>query len=158
MSTRPASPPDGEDRPTETTPTHVACDLDRTPNSHVRDLVRELLAGRSGVMVEDAVLVADELVSNAHQHAVAPRQCRLTLLDGGSRLRIEVDDASPEPPRERTPDSSGGRGLILVARLSSNWGVHRHADHKTVWADLAFDRPGSSGHAPHMTAVSSRLP
>ncbi|MFL6124999.1 ATP-binding protein [Actinophytocola sp.] len=158
MSARPASPADdGERRPAGTSPTNVTCALDKTPNSHVRDLVRDLLAGRSGVMVEDAVLVADELVSNAHQHGDAPRHCRLVLLDNGSRLRIEVDDSSPHPPRARTPDSSGGRGLILVDRLSSRWGVQRHAHHKTVWAELALDRPGSSGHAPHMTAMSNRL-
>lgn len=136
-------------------PTHVACDLDKAPNRSVRDLVRSVLTGRTGVMVEDAVLVADELVSNAHRHGDAPRICRLGLRDRGRCLRIEVDDASPDQPRMRTPDSTGGRGLILVDRLATAWGVQHHAHRKTVWAELALDRPGSSGHAPHMAAAPS---
>jgi hypothetical protein len=131
----------------------IACDLDKVPNRSIRDLVRGVLTGRTGITVEDAVLVAEELVSNAHRHGDAPRVCRLTLLGQGRRLRIEVDDASPTQPRMRTPDNTGGRGLVLVNMLASAWGVQRHAHHKTVWAELALDRPGSSGHAPHMTAA-----
>jgi hypothetical protein len=157
MSVQLASPPDGERNPADSIPTSVACDLDKTPNSNVRDLVRGLLTGRTGLMIEDAVLVADELVTNAHRHGDAPRHCRLALLERAGLLRIEVDDASPTPPRIRTPDSSGGRGLILVDRLSSRWGVQHHVHHKTVWAELALDRPGSSGHAPHLTPVPNQL-
>ena len=153
MSVQPTWPPDGEFHPIDTNPTKVACDLDKASNSTVRDLVRDLLTGRSGVVVEDAVLVADELVSNAHQHGDAPRHCRLELCEHGALLRIEVDDTSLNPPRIRTPDNFGGRGLILVDRLSARWGVHHHAHHKTVWAELALDRPGNSGQPRHLTAV-----
>lgn len=129
------------------------CDLDATPVREVRRLVRDMLNGRAGIMVDDAVLVADELISNAHQHGRAPRQCRFDLIDHGRCVRIEVDDCSPEQPRLRTPDRSGGRGLLLVDRLSSSWGVRNDADHKTVWAELALDQAGSSGHARHLKSV-----
>jgi hypothetical protein len=114
-----------------------------------------MLNGRAGIMVDDAVLVADELVSNAHQHGRAPRHCRFALIDQGRCVRIEVDDASSAQPRLRTPDRSGGRGLLLVDRLSSSWGVRNDADHKTVWAELALDQAGRSGHARHLNAVSN---
>lgn len=143
----------GEPDATDLNPMHHARDLDKAPSRSVRDLVRDVLTGRTGVLVEDAVLVADELVSNAHRHGEAPRTCRLGLLDQGRRLRIEVDDASPAQPRMRTPDSTGGRGLVLVDRLATAWGVQRHAHHKTVWAEFVLDRPGGSGHVPHMTAA-----
>jgi anti-sigma regulatory factor (Ser/Thr protein kinase) len=159
MSVRPASLPEGGDgglNAEDRNPTTVACDLDKTPNSTVRDVVRTLLTGRSGLMVEDAVLVTDELVSNAHRHGGSPGHCRFALLDNGGYLRIEVDDASQDPPRIRPADSSGGRGLVLVDRLASHWGVQHHAHHKTVWAELALDRPGSSGHARHMATVSDQ--
>lgn len=104
-------------------------------------------------MVDDAVLVADELISNAHRHGRAPRRCRLALIDQGRCVRIEVDDTSARQPRMRIPDRSGGRGLMLVDRLASSWGVCNHADHKTVWAELALDRAGSSGHARHLTVA-----
>jgi hypothetical protein len=45
--------------------------------------------------------------------------------------------------------------LILVDGLSSSWGVRPDAGHKTVWAELALDGAGSSGHARHM-AVAPR--
>ena len=80
----------------------------------------------------------------------APRVCRFGFLDQGRCLRIEVDDTAPEQPRIRTPDRTGGRGLVLVDRLASSWGVQHHAQHKTVWAELQLDQPGSSGHARHL--------
>jgi hypothetical protein len=76
---------------------------------------------------------------SATRHATAPRVCRLSLIDQGRCLRIEVDDGSPEPPRMRTPDRHGGRGLVLVDRLASAWGVDQHGRGKTVWAELVVD-------------------
>lgn len=115
--------------------------------------MRDLVADRDGVMVDDAVLVVDELVSNAYRHAAAPRACRLALLDRGRRLRVEVDDASSDPPRMRTPDRSGGRGLVLVARLAAAWGVQHYRDHKTVWAELTVQGAGTGGHARHLATA-----
>jgi two-component sensor histidine kinase len=114
----------------------ATCDLDRMSNRKVRNLVRGLLSGRSGVLVDDAVQVVDELVSNASRHGHAPRRCRIELLDDGRRLRIEVDDAAPGLPRPRPPDDTGGRGLILVDEMATAWGVQRHARYKTVWAEV----------------------
>jgi two-component sensor histidine kinase len=134
----------------DSTPMDMTCDLETTTTRDVRHRVRDLLTGRAGVVVDDAVLVADELVSNAHRHGTAPRVCRLGLIHQGRCLRIEVDDASPHEPKIRTPDRSGGRGLVLIDRLASSWGVYRHGHHKTVWAELVLDRTGSSGHAPYL--------
>lgn len=129
-------------------PAGVGHVLDGTTTRHVRALVRGLLAGRADLVVDDAVLVADELVGNAHLHGDAPRLCRLALVNHGRRLRIEVDDASPEEPAIRTPDHTGGRGLILVDQLASSWGCTHHDDHKTVWAELTLGTP-----ARHLAAV-----
>lgn len=116
--------------------------------------MRDVLGGRDDNIAAGAVLVADELVSNAHRHGTAPRSCRLVLLDGGRWLRIEVDDASPHPPRVRRPNHDGGRGLVLVDQLADMWGVHGYGDHKTVWAEFALDRPASSaGNVPHLSAA-----
>ncbi len=131
--------------------TEVGCELDSTPTSSVRDLVREVLLGRFGVVVEDAVLVVDELVTNALRHGEAPRRCRLVVLRHRDRLRVEVDDASRREPVIRTPDLTGGRGMILVDGLASRWGVDHHEDHKTVWAELVLDAP----HAPHLKAAGN---
>jgi anti-sigma regulatory factor (Ser/Thr protein kinase) len=135
------------------TPGEVTYDLETTATRDIRQGVRDLLAHYRGLTVDDAVLVADELVSNAHRHGDAPRTCRLRLTHQGRYLRIEVDDASPHQPQRRTPNGSGGRGLVLIDRLSSTWGVQNHAGRKTVWAELVLDREGSSGHAPHLAAA-----
>lgn len=78
-------------------------DLDITPDKDIRRRVRDLLAGYSGITVDDAVLVVDELISNAHRHGQSPRACRLVLINQGRRLRVEVDDTCPHPPRIRAP-------------------------------------------------------
>lgn len=132
-------------------PCEVMCDLDGASFREVRRLVRDMLAGRDDLTADDAVLVSDELVSNAHRHGASPRYCRIALLESGQRLRIEVDDGSPWPPRKRTPDHTGGRGLVLVDQLTDRWGVQQHRNSKTVWAEFVLNRPAGSGKAPHLT-------
>jgi anti-sigma regulatory factor (Ser/Thr protein kinase) len=139
----------------ESGPSDATCDLDTTATREVRRRVRDLLAAYRGIPVDDAVLVVDELVSNAHQHGQAPRACRLAFSGEGRHLRVEVDDASPDQPRIRTADESGGRGLVLVDRLATRWGVTYHAHTKTVWAELALDHAGSSRRAPHLAATQN---
>lgn len=134
-------------------PTTVTCDLDTATVRSVRELVRHLLGDRHGVLVEDAVLVAEELVSNAYRHGAPPRTCRLSLADQ-DRLRVEVGDAEAAHPRIRTPDTSGGRGLVLVDRLSTAWGVLPGQDQKTVWADLDLAQRGN-GRASHLALATA---
>ncbi|WP_410657961.1 ATP-binding protein [Amycolatopsis sp. lyj-112] len=124
----------------ETTAATVTYDLDKTATRDIRQAVRQELAGYRGPTVDDAVLVADEMISNAHRHGDGPRACRLELGHHGGYLRIEVDDTSPRQPVLRTPSGSGGRGLLLIDRISSIWGVDNHTGHKTTWAELALDR------------------
>ncbi|MCP3803110.1 ATP-binding protein [Allokutzneria sp. A3M-2-11 16] len=131
----------------------ITCDLDAMSMREVRDQVRGLLAGGTGVPVEDAVQVVDELVSNSHRHGAAPRNCRISLV-GRDRLRVEVDDGSLDLPRIRPPDNSGGRGLLLVDRIASAWGATRREHAKTVWAEVDLGRPGVRGRAPHLARSS----
>ncbi|MFL6145711.1 MAG: ATP-binding protein [Labedaea sp.] len=136
------------------TDSEVSLDLDSILPAAARAMVRTLLADRVGIAVEDAVQVTDELVSNAYRHGLSPRVCRLSLHHAGRRFRVEVDDAVPTDPAPRSPAPDGGRGLLLVARLASGWGVYRHADHKTVWAEITLDTPASAGHAANLSAVA----
>jgi anti-sigma regulatory factor (Ser/Thr protein kinase) len=75
-------------------------------------------------------LVASELVTNAVLHGCAPIVFRADRRP--DRMRIEVDDGSTR----MGPPSEGSRGLALIARVASAWGVqHRHPG-KTVWAEV----------------------
>lgn len=103
--------------------------------AEARSWAQDLLGDLDDDSLADAVLVLDELVSNALHHGAAPAEVRLVRTAG--RLRIEVTDGSPRPARPRAPDLTGGRGLVLVEACSSQWGQWTHDAGKTVWAELA---------------------
>lgn len=77
-----------------------------------------------------AQVVANELVTNAVEHAPGSATLSLALDDRG--LTVGVEDRRPSPGlRERA-----GMGLRVVGGLSDSWGVSPHDDGKTVWALL----------------------
>src|SRR5580704_7076576 len=104
-------------------------------------------------LVDDAVLLTSELVTNAVLHAGTPVQvtCRLLgdLSDGA--VEIAVLDRRPvqlRPDRPHTAaeaaERTNGRGLQLPSELATAWGVTYARAAKAVWfrLDLAGrDRP-----------------
>ena len=88
-------------------------------------------------MADAAVLLVNELVTNALIHARSSVEVLVRLLPGG--LRVEVRDDSPRPPRLKTPteDATGGRGMWLVDQMADTWGVEPAPDGKRVWFELA---------------------
>ena len=85
---------------------------------------------------DDAGLVVSELVTNAFTHGRS--DVVLRLLHDGDCVRIEVSDDDTRLPVQLAPDpqSLSGRGLALVAALSTLWGAERTASGKTVWAEF----------------------
>jgi serine phosphatase RsbU (regulator of sigma subunit)/anti-sigma regulatory factor (Ser/Thr protein kinase) len=82
-------------------------------------------------------LVVSELVTNAIRHGSPPIQLRLIY---DQSLICEVSDGSSTSPhlrRARTLDE-GGRGLLLVAQLTTNWGTRHTPTGKTIWAEQAL--------------------
>jgi hypothetical protein len=92
-----------------------------------------------GDIVECAELGVSELVTNALLHASPPLSVRVR----GTREhpRVEVRDGSPElplMPTDRAHDEDDllltfGRGLSIVARCATAWGVEVEDDGKIVW-------------------------
>ena len=83
----------------------------------------------------DLSLVVSELVSNAMIHARPPRAMSMRL--GTDDLYLAVEDGS-EPftfPRPRAAPI-GGRGLAIVDKIASSWGIFGRADGKAVWCRL----------------------
>jgi anti-sigma regulatory factor (Ser/Thr protein kinase) len=109
-----------------------------TELAKVRGWVRSVLRGFPANVVTTAVMVVDELTSNALRHGRAPYHVR--LLPGVAKLRIEVDDGSGETARRRAPSDHGGRGLLLVEHCAATWGQLRRPGGKTLWAELATDQ------------------
>ncbi|MBW0108418.1 ATP-binding protein [Pseudonocardia sp. KRD-182] len=95
---------------------------------------REWSDGGRGWDVDDVVMVANELLTNALEHARSRAVLRLTL--DGDVLEVAVRDSSPRPPDLRAHDvrAPRGRGLQVVQALSDRWGWMPHDDGKVVWA------------------------
>jgi serine phosphatase RsbU (regulator of sigma subunit) len=90
--------------------------------------------GESGFVTE---LVVSELVTNAIRYGAAPIRLRLIY---DRTLICEVADANPTSPhlrRARVFDE-GGRGLLLVAQLTNNWGTRHTPAGKVIWAEQSL--------------------
>lgn len=102
---------------------------------------------------DTVVLVVAELATNAVLHGRVPgRDFALSLShdEGRGVVRIEVTDTHPVLPTRRTPgtDEDGGRGLLLVDALATDWGVHdRLGPGKTVWAECTTTLGSDGPHA-----------
>ncbi|MFD8142131.1 SpoIIE family protein phosphatase [Streptomyces sp. NPDC059708] len=115
-----------------------------------RAFVRDTLQGWGFAdIVDDAVVLTSELVTNAVVHAGTQAEVLCLRAEGG--VRVEVADRYPERelplrhPDERPyadPDRESGRGLMLCAALATRWGVEYTTTHKHVWFRLDLpDRP-----------------
>ncbi len=104
-----------------------------------------------GSLVRTAGLVVSELVSNAVQASAALTGSRFSgqwapgtppvrvwLSADDHRVVIQVWDGSDRPPVPQPvqPEADGGRGLLLVGALSSEWGCYtpEKSSGKVVWA------------------------
>ena len=123
-----------------------------------RKFVRETLlswplpgrAARQDTLIDDAVLLTSELVTNAVVHAGTSVHvtCRLS---GGAVEIVVLDERpaqlipdlrhAPADPAERT----SGRGLQLPSELASAWGVTYARAVKAVWFRIGM--PGLGGGA-----------
>lgn len=88
---------------------------------------------------ESAKLVASELVTNAVRHGgldAGSIAVAIQLIDG-VRLEVSQDDHSGFVPSLQEPniDDATGRGLMIVAAVSSDWGIDEATG--KVWAYFA---------------------
>ncbi|MFJ9828555.1 SpoIIE family protein phosphatase [Streptomyces sp. NPDC101160] len=113
-----------------------------------RAFVRDTLQGWGyAEVVDDAVVLTSELVTNAVVHAGTAADVLCLRRDDG--VRIEVADRYPEREipvqQSRTAhshDRENGRGLLLCAALAARWGVDYSPTRKHVWFHLDIpERP-----------------
>jgi anti-sigma regulatory factor (Ser/Thr protein kinase) len=99
-----------------------------------------------GHLVDDAVLLVSELLTNALKASWAlrtPTPIVLRLLANDRQLVIEAWDSWVEgfELKHGAPDAEHGRGLSVVVALSKRWGVGRISEeHKAVWCELVIER------------------
>jgi serine phosphatase RsbU (regulator of sigma subunit)/anti-sigma regulatory factor (Ser/Thr protein kinase) len=94
-------------------------------------------------VVDDAVLLTSELVTNAVVHAGTPLDviCRLT----SGELEVAVRDRHPtrtlpDIPKVASTSAERGRGLLLPSALASSWGVTYARTAKAVWFRMSLAR------------------
>ncbi|MFE3998752.1 SpoIIE family protein phosphatase [Nocardioides sp. YIM B13467] len=92
-------------------------------------------------LLDDAVLLTSELVTNAVTHAGTPMT--VAVVREEDRLRIDVVDQHPTrvlPVGANAHPGAGehGRGLLITSALATAWGVEYRRDHKRVWAAFAL--------------------
>ncbi|MER7931725.1 MULTISPECIES: ATP-binding protein [unclassified Streptomyces] len=109
----------------------------------MRDQLRT--GGVSESVIDDAVLILSELLSNACKHGrplgdalAGDGDVRAAWrVDARGRLVVEVTDGGgPTRPAPMTPSvtAHGGRGLNIITALSDDWGVRDDARGEvTVW-------------------------
>ncbi|MFE2976453.1 ATP-binding protein [Streptomyces sp. NPDC059258] len=124
-----------------------------------RHRMREQLRGNgvSDAVVDDAVLILSELLSNACRHG-RPLGRHTDVGDGDIRaawrvdtggLTVEVTDGGgPTRPVPATPSvtARGGRGLNIISALAQEWGVRDDSSGEvTVWALVSSKKPPGIG-------------
>ncbi|WP_367574217.1 ATP-binding protein [Streptomyces griseoaurantiacus] len=107
--------------------------------------------GVSEAVIDDAVLILSELLSNACRHGrplgdalAGDGDVRAAWrVEPSGRLTVEVTDGGgPTRPVPATPSvtARGGRGLNIITALAQDWGVRDDAHGEvTVWVVLRDD-------------------
>jgi anti-sigma regulatory factor (Ser/Thr protein kinase) len=103
---------------------------------------RRFLAGHLGgcPVADDALVCLSELATNAVIHSGSRLPGGSFEVRGGmnpaGRLRVEVTDQGG--PWHPITDLSGqhGRGLLIVASLAADWGIHGDEGSRTAWLEL----------------------
>jgi anti-sigma regulatory factor (Ser/Thr protein kinase) len=93
-----------------------------------------------GKVLENAILLVSELVTNAVRHAAQGEmeEVELRLKVEPERIRVVVSDPGggfEAVPRLPTASESSGWGLYLVDRIADRWGVITK-DRNEVWFEI----------------------
>ena len=110
-----------------------------TPTRARRRLADQLhLWGITGPESEPVLLVANELVANAVDHARTDLELAVSF--DGTAIVVEVRDQSMLEPclQPLDPTAARGRGLQMVNALAKSWRCIRHAGGKTVQAVIVL--------------------
>ncbi|WP_344382027.1 ATP-binding protein [Streptomyces thermolineatus] len=103
-----------------------------------RALVSNVLAawGMDDDMADCGKIIVTELLANAVEHTETPVSKVIIERRSNGTVRIGVSDRSHSVPHLKTAalHAESGRGLSLVAEMSSLWGYDTHQWGKVTWA------------------------
>ena len=115
--------------------------FDDTAPGHARTFLRRMhCRAHQTRVLDDALLLVSELVTNAVRHGAPPITMHVAC-DHNTGMTVRVSDTNPAPPTGGTADheQESGRGVGLVDLLSDDWGVEAAEAGKAVWFRLATD-------------------
>ena len=115
----------------------------RATADQVRE-ARKFLAGvlDSSLLAADALTCLSELASNSVLHSSSRRPggsfaVRASLHSGV--LRVEVEDEGGPWESQRELDGQGGRGLLVVDGLASDWSISGDGTgSRIVWFEISY--------------------
>jgi anti-sigma regulatory factor (Ser/Thr protein kinase) len=97
-------------------------------------------SGVRQAVIDDAVVIISELVTNAVRHSGALPNASIRvewqLKPGWLRLQV-ADDGQRRPQDLNALSPVGGRGLAIVSALADSWWLERDGDGTTVTAIVA---------------------
>jgi len=97
-------------------------------------------SGVRQAVIDDAVVIISELVTNAVRHSGALPNASIRvewqLKPGWLRLQV-ADDGQRRPQDLNAQSPVGGRGLAIVSALADSWWLERDGDGTTVTAIVA---------------------
>lgn len=111
---------------------------DPTSAREARAFVRMALQERvTPAILQDALLLASEMVSNVIRHAGTPLTLCVEIHRGYLRMTV-TDGALPFEAKagEGSDDGESGRGIGIIASVSRRWGVGVTPIGKSIWAEL----------------------
>jgi anti-sigma regulatory factor (Ser/Thr protein kinase) len=131
-----------------------------TSPAAARGAVASLL-GAAGLadLHDEALLLTSELVTNGVVHARS--ELELEIVAGTDGVQVTVTDFAPMPALaleaalrpelfpaapSQVAIAEGGRGLLLVSRFASRWGISHERTGRAVWFQL--DRTPVAGASP----------
>jgi anti-sigma regulatory factor (Ser/Thr protein kinase) len=94
-----------------------------------------------GVTPRELALVVGELATNAVVHGHTPFTVSLTVHERTVSIEVSDEDVAPVRRSAVSPEDQSGRGLLIVDRLATSWGIRPVAEDgkvvgKVVWAEL----------------------
>jgi anti-sigma regulatory factor (Ser/Thr protein kinase) len=122
----------------------VELPMDSESAHQARHTVRELLTTWRVDDLDlrhDVLLLTSELVTNAVRHGAHRVVLHVTLKP--ELIEVAVEDGSPVLPPSQAqsvddlPGQEGGRGVLIISAVASNWGVDEvPGGGKRVWAQV----------------------